>query len=100
MTSRRENTAPPKIFKLEAAGPSNHTKDRSGSENENVTALKQLETVCGRFADAEFGYGMHVAQQLRELPMQNRETVRQKINTLLYDEIILGAGNNSRRTKI
>lgn len=111
LASHKDKTAPTKNFRLvnlpttasrnhlEAAGPSNHTNGRPGSENENAAVLKQLATVCDRFADAEFGYGMHVAQQLRELPMQNREMVRQKINTLLYDEFVLGAGNNVLRTK-
>lgn len=111
LTSRKNKAAPTKIFqlinpgtnlpataiRLDEAEPSNGTNGRPVIENENTVVLKQLATVCDRFADPEFGYGMHVAQQLRQLPMQNRETVRHKINTLLYDELTLGAGNNVRQ---
>lgn len=97
------------VYRNDTAAPSEFTKpvnqpetavqndlEASTAEPSNLgdSILMEFATVCERFSDVEFGYGMHVAQQLRELPLRNREAVRQKINTLLFDEITLRAASN------
>lgn len=85
----------PQVHTPPATVPSSTAPSRckiglTASEND---ALRQLTPI------SEIGYGMHVAQQLRVLPMRSRETVRNKINQLLYDELIQGeTGDIARRS--
>lgn len=54
------------------------------SDDHNYNVHQELSTIYSKFADEEFGYGMHIAQQLRSLPCYQREQLRNKIDNLIY----------------
>ena len=72
---------------------------KNESNQHDVNGLQErLLNICDKFSDEEFGYGMHIAQQLRSFPTREREIIRNKINNLVFNSKIslLSAANASR----
>lgn len=46
---------------------------------------EHLSNICSHFSTEEFGYSVHIANQLRSLPRLEREILRNKIDNLIYE---------------
>ncbi|KAJ6647687.1 hypothetical protein Bhyg_02910 [Pseudolycoriella hygida] len=60
--------------------------DQSVKAGEDVQQrlTEHLSNICSHFSTEEFGYSVHIANQLRNLPRLEREVLRNKIDNLIY----------------
>lgn len=56
---------------------------KSGEEAQQ-RLTEHLSNICSQFSTEEFGYSVHIANQLRNLPRLDREILRNKIDNLIY----------------
>lgn len=56
---------------------------KSGDEVQQ-RLTEHLSNICSHFSTEEFGYSVHIANQLRNLPRLEREVLRNKIDNLIY----------------
>lgn len=62
----------------------NQTESAKTSEDAQQRLTEHLSNICSHFSTEEFAYGMHIANQLRNLPRLDREILRNKIDNLIY----------------
>lgn len=68
---------------------------KSGDEAQQ-RLTEHLSNICSHFSTEEFGYSVHIANQLRNLPRLEREILRNKIDNLIYKahiSLITSQGN-------
>lgn len=54
------------------------------TEEAQQRLTEHLSNICSQFSAEEFGYSVHIANQLRNLPRLEREILRNKIDNLIY----------------
>lgn len=67
---------------------SNRTESiKTGEETQQaqLRLTEHLSNICSHFSTEEFGYSVHIANQLRSLPRLQREILRNKIDNLIYE---------------
>lgn len=63
----------------------NQTESSAKAGEEAQQRLTEhLSNICSHFSTEEFGYSVHIANQLRNLPRLERENLRNKIDNLIY----------------
>lgn len=58
---------------------------KAGDEAAQQRLTEHLSNICSHFSTEEFGYSVHIANQLRNLPRLEREILRNKIDNLIYE---------------
>lgn len=58
---------------------------KSNEEAQQQCLTEHLSNICSHFSTEEFGYSVHIANQLRNLPRLEREMLRNKIDNLIYE---------------
>lgn len=69
-------------------------KTEDAQQHQRLT--EHLSNICSHFSTEEFGYSVHIANQLRNLPRLEREVLRNKIDNLIYEThmaVITSQGN-------
>ncbi|XP_037051255.1 uncharacterized protein LOC119085105 [Bradysia coprophila] len=63
----------------------NRTESVKTGEEAQQRLTEHLSNICSHFSTEEFGYSVHIANQLRNLPRLEREILRNKIDNLIYE---------------
>lgn len=63
---------------------SNQSESVKANEEVQQRLTEHLSNICSHFSTEEFGYSVHIANQLRNLPRLDREIVRNKIDNLIH----------------
>lgn len=63
----------------------NRTEPVKTGEEAQQRLTEHLSNICSHFSTEEFGYSVHIANQLRILPRLEREMLRNKIDNLIYE---------------
>lgn len=72
----------PEIIEQNANQTSESVKS---SEEAQQRLTEHLSNICSQFSTEEFGYSVHIANQLRNLPRYEREVLRNKIDNLIFN---------------